>query len=308
MANLNKLFTLGWQSAYGDDDIDINFSSNSTSIKKIVVANPTGNGFITSVPGEILQQFENFESVTGYYIQLNSGQSANVQNIVNGTAGGDEGRVTTLYPSSFVLDPVGLNEEYLMTTKFENGRPVYRKSGSTNQELSFNGTEYVGDLPMMDGNTLVNREFKNGSCLPNAPYSRTGQSDYVTDSHFVEISGFDGDKANLNGSYYEVGHIHGEKTYRHSGCVDWYYYKSANQWVLTDTPYNGTGCYINGVVDKFGCVDASNGHNCFSGQRACVFDGDVDPRSLTTESDTELKLLRTESATEVRVLITEFEL
>ena len=105
MANLNKLFTLGWQSAYGDADIGVNFSSNSASIKKIVVANPTGNGFITSVPGEILQQFENFESGTGYYIQLISGQSADIQNMVNGTEGGDEGRVTTLYPSSFVLDP-----------------------------------------------------------------------------------------------------------------------------------------------------------------------------------------------------------
>ena len=62
------------------------------------------------------------------------------------------------------------------------------------------------------------------------------------------------------------------------------------------------------LLDKFGCVDASNGHNCFSGQRACVFDGDVDPRSLTTESDDDTKLLRTESETEVKVLITEAEL
>ena len=60
-------------------------------------------------------------------------------------------------------------------------------------------------------------------------------------------------------------------------------------------------------LNSYGSLNNVNGSNgrCFDGQVGNVRSGEVDPRSLGTESDMDQKLLATESETDQKVLISE---
>ena len=269
----------------------------ANKLKTAFVVNVTGAAWAEA--GESMDGFPEFSTLTcgsGSYLKMALNTSVNLDGTTSGTTGSNAS-ITTTYPMSFVYDPDNTNETFAMTSQFVNSKPSYKKLGEA-KYIYFNGTEYVVSNSLGSGKLLG-----NGACIPNAKYSDNLGEKY-TDSHFVEISGFTGQHSNLNGNYYHVGYYNGQKTYRDSNCADHYYFYAEPKLGSTDTPFNGQGCYIIGDSDQFSCLDASNGHNCFDGQRACVFDGNVDPRSLMTEDA--LKSLSTEDS--LKVLITEAEL
>ncbi len=300
MANINKSYSLNWQG--NADDLCSTFDYPSADGKIIRSYSPFQNGlrWTQGSPTGSFDEIRELKCGNSYYINMVVGQSVFIEGVVSGTTGSNAGNITTLYPMSFVFDPESDNETFNIINEFYNNKPVY-KASSSDDFIWYNNAEYVKTVSI--GNGVTSNTYKNGACIPNATFTR-GIKSKPTNSHFVEVSGFTGAKANLNGNYYHVGYYNGEKTYRDSMCVDHFYYYDGGRWILTDTAFNGQGCYIIGTSDKFGCVDASLGNNCFDGQRACVFDGNVDPRSLMTEDA--LKSLATEDS--LKVLITEAEL
>ena len=105
--------------------------------------------------------------------------------------------ILQLYPSSFTFVAEFDAETFILTSSL-NDKPVYKtKTGSLKYSF-FDGVEYVISSTL--GGT---KEIGNGACIPNAKYTNN-TSTISTDSHFVEVSGFTGAKANLNGEYYHV--------------------------------------------------------------------------------------------------------
>ena len=307
MALINKSFQLTWQ---GNADLACSDLTVHDSTGEITpqFKDKLLTSFVADQPGDqwleagqqigIFKEFTKLNCGSASYMKLALNTSLSLSGTTSGTTDDNQGNITTLYPSSFTFNPKFDPETFILTSSFLNDKPVYKtKTGSLKYSF-FDGFEYVISTDI--GGTKLRG---NGACIPNAPYTNNTGT-ISTDSHFVEVSGFTGAKANLNGEYYHVGYFNGEKTYRDSMCVDHFYYYDNGKWILTDTPFNGQGCYIIGTSDKFGCVDHTLGNNCFDGQRACVFDGNVDPRSLMTEDA--LKSLATEDS--LKVLITEAEL
>ena len=120
MANINKLFTLAWQGSYQDSCGDVPLNSFNGKIKNTFSVRYAGDTFNSVRPSSVnnFSPYTNFECGGTYYIQLEAGQSAAVQNAVIGTTGIDAGTITTLYPISFVMDPDGMADVYHMTTEF----------------------------------------------------------------------------------------------------------------------------------------------------------------------------------------------
>jgi hypothetical protein len=301
MANINNIPGIaGWQGEVSSCD-EVSVHNLRNHIFKVFSVATSGSTFTTqeaSSANGLFALIKNFECGNAYIFFRNSSSTAtfNIPHFVQGNVENNPNRVTTLYPVEFSIDGHG---EFHITSSWKEESPVYRTLNKS-KYIWFDGSSYV----LSSGVSNTANSLKNNSVLPNTPYGEAN-----TSSATIMISNFTGNSSGANGLYVEVGYYKNQKLFRHALTGNYYYFFNGSNWVLTDTAINiaGSSCYINGSSELTGSLNNVNGSNgrCFDGQVGTVRSGEVDARSLGTESDADQKLLATESETDQKVLISE---
>lgn len=311
MANIKSgvLGNVGWQ---GTDEAcgPVSVYNLRQYINTVFTVDPSGTRTVdqnaTQASGDFaaISQFECGNSYIFYRQEGTKNTTFNLPDYVLGNPPASSGAVTTRYPTEFSIEgkgtfhiTSGYKDPGVSGLAWFNTHPVYKTKTNENK-IWYDGNSYVLSTKVGDRTGGLDNE----SVLPNISFG-----DHATSSHTIEISGFTGTSAAANGLYAEVGYLHGQPMYRH-GKYGYYYFFDGTHWILSNRAYNASGssCYIKGSTDKFGPLNNASGGNgrCFDGQTGNARDGEVDPRSLATESDVDMKLLATE-AVDAKVLITE---
>tara|TARA_B100000676_G_C17988331_1_gene793336 strand:+ start:538 stop:1440 length:903 start_codon:yes stop_codon:yes gene_type:complete len=298
MANIGNISSIsGWQGT-PETCGNVGIYDLRNHINKVFVADPSmSSGYLVQIASAANGAFatvKNFECGSSYIFFRNPSSSStfNIPGFAQGNVENNQGRVTTFYPTEFVIQGKGT---FHITTMWNQESPVYKTANGSHM-IWFNGSTYV----LSSGVNNNSNALQNGSVLPNISYG-----DNQTSSATIVVDDFTGSSVGANGLYVEVGYYNDQKLYRHALTGNYYYFFNGSVWVLTDTPINtsGSACYINGTSELTGRLNNSNGSNgrCFDGQSGRVMDGGMDPRSLATED--ELSLMSTED--KLKVLITE---
>lgn len=301
MANIENRNTFVWTGTSSAMCTDVSIGALDGKLQNTFIGSQNGASVPRSDPfsAGLGLSYQNLECGVGGLV-YSSEVPYEIGNITESDYKEDKGHIGVNYPMQVVLSGGEGEGTYIITSQFKNNKPVY-KNGEW--WLWYDGiSSWVISTPDLnkDGKFYLN----NSNHVNDGPYL-SDPVNVVVDENCIVVSGFIGEQiVSANGLYCEVATVNEKPAYKHA-TDDWYIFWCTEvdklggvaKWVLTDSPYNLMGKWINNGTgskpNKFESPESSIEFENSTG----IVEGVVADGSLATEGGVDVTALVVEDAT-----------